>query len=221
MNLSMERKNSIDSVLDDKSLGWLFPALETGQATCKAFMNLNEKFFDCEDYLNTVPGHLLSYSINKQLSNQCLLPSCPFEIHKEIINSRNRYSIPVLKKRDITISIMRSSNRKKIDRSDIAYLKKKCIKNNELDGQLSIFESNICEEKNYHGVLLYGSKRDWEGIEFADIIFFDSELKHIHHSLNLIEKLHIYELSMSEEDKEKSLLNAQNIIKDSKKELEG
>lgn len=221
MNLSTEKKEHIDSVLDDKALGWLFPVLETGQATCKAFMKLNEDFFSCIDYLNTVPGHLLSYSINKQLSDQCLIPTFPFEMDKEIINKRNGYSIPVLKKRDITISIMRTTNRKKIDRDNVEYLKKKCAKNNELDGQLSIFEPNIFEKDNYHGVLLYGSKKDWERIEFADIIFLDSELKHICHYIDITDKLHIYESLMSSEDKVKSLLNAENIIKDFKKQQEG
>lgn len=221
MNLSIEKRNYIDSVLDDKTLGWLFPALETGQATCRAFMDLNDEFFNCSDFLNTVPGHLLSYSINKQLFNQCLLPSSPFELNKEQINNRNKYCIPVLKRNNITVSIMRSSNRKTIENNDIVYLKKKCTRNNELDGQISMFESDICDAANYHGVLLYGTNKYWEGIGFADIVFFDSKLKHMHHSLDLIDKLHIYESSMSSEDKKKSILNAQNIIKDLKTQMGG
>lgn len=223
MNLSTDKKKYIESVLDDKCLGWLMPVLETGQSTCKAFMNLNVEFFNCKDYLNSVPGHLLSYSINKQLAIQSLLPSCPFKIYKEEINNRNKYSIPILKKSDVTISMMRSTKRKEIDRNGKMYLKKKCRRNNEIDDQLSIFDSYdpyIHGKDNYHGVLLYGSKKDWQGIEFADIIFFDSHLKDICYSLDLIDKLHIYESTMSNEDKEKSLVNAENLIKDIKKHLE-
>ncbi|WHH58494.1 hypothetical protein [Petroclostridium sp. X23] len=221
MNLSTEKKIHIDSILDDRSLGWLFPVLETGQATCKEFMKLNNEFFNCSDYLNTVPGHLLSYSINRQLSSQCSLPACPFTIHKEKINVRNQYCIPILRKDDITISIMRSVNRRRIDKNDKAYLKEKCRKNNELDGQFSLFEPEISGENNYHGVLLYGAEKDWNGIGFADVVFFDSQLKQIHYSINLMDKLHIYISSMSNGEKEKSILNAQNIIKDVKQQLEG
>lgn len=220
MNLSIENKNHIDAILDDKTLGWLYPVLETGQAVCKAFVSSNNNFFDCKDFLNTVPGHLLSYSIYKELSHQCELPTNPFLLGKEMINSRNQYTIPVLKKGDVTISFMRSIMRKKIDNTEIKYLRDKCKKNNELDGQLSMENLIPCDEKNYHGVLIYGSKQDWDGIEFADIIFFDSNLEKINHEINLKNKLHIYESSGAAKSKDKNLLDANSIIKDFIKQVE-
>ncbi|MFL0196958.1 hypothetical protein ACJDU8_15530 [Clostridium sp. WILCCON 0269] len=220
MNLTTEKEGYINSILDNKCLGWLLPVLETGQSACKAFMNTNNDFFGCEEYLNMVPGHLLSYSINKQLAIQGKLSSCPFLIYKEEINHRNKYSIPILRKSDITISVMRGANRKELNGTDKKYLKKKCRKNNDIPCQ-ETFLNLIDIKDNYHGVLLYGSKKDWEGIEFADIIFFDDELKNINYSINLIGRLHVYQSSMSNEEKQKKLLNANNLIKDFKKQSEG
>jgi hypothetical protein len=224
MNLTTEKEGYIDSILDGKCLGWLMPVLETGQSACKAFMNTNKEFFAYEDYLNVVPGHLLSYSISKQLAIQSKLSACPFILYKEEINHRNKYNIPILKKSDITISVIRGTNRKELNGNDKKYLKKKCRKNNEILCQetfLDLVDIDIYEESNYHGVLLYGSKKDWEGIEFADIIFFDDKLKKINHSINLMDRLHIYESTMNDEEKQKSLLNANNLIKDFKNQSEG
>ncbi|URZ15472.1 hypothetical protein [Clostridium felsineum] len=213
----------IDSVIDDKCLGWLLPILETGETACKAFMNLNSEFFNCKDYLNMVPGHLLSYCINKQLSTQSLISSCPFISYKEVINKRNGYAIPILGKENVTISVMRSSKQKQVDLSDRRYLKEKCISNDEIDSQLSMFNEcnqDYYKKDKYHGVLLYGTKKDWEGIEFADIIFFDSKLKRECYSLDLVNRLHIYESTMSNEEKNQTLLNAKNLINNEKSNLE-
>ncbi len=224
MNLTTEKEEYIDSILDDKCLGWLMPVLETGQSVCKSFMETNEEFFKCEDYLNMVPSHLLSYSINKQLSAQSKLSSCPFLVCKEEINHRNKYCIPILRKSDITISVMRGINKNELNGTDKKYLKKKCRKNNEIPCQetfLNLMSLDTYEENNYHGILLYGLKKDWEGIEFADIIFFDDKLKKIYHSINLIDRLYVYQSTMSDEEKQKSLLNTNSLIKDFKKQSEG
>ena len=223
MNLSTEKKKYIDSVLD-KSMGWLFPILETGQAVCKKIFTINNEFFSCNEYINCVPGHLLSYSINKQVKEQSKLPLFPFDLNDEIINPRNSYTIPVLKKNDITITLLRSPKRFKIDDSDKIYLKHKCIKNNELDTQMYLpddyFNQFDSDSSSYHGVLLYGAIKYWEGISFADIVFFDSSLKKPHHHINLLEKLHVYEATMTNDEKKKSLLNTQNIIKEVIKQSE-
>ncbi len=226
MNLSMEGKKYIDSVLEERCLSWLFPPLETGQATCKQLFAINNKFFDCTEYLNSVPGHLLSYSISKQVKEQSKLPLFPFELHNEIINNRNGYTIPVLKRDDITITLLRSPKRFVIDSNDKLYLKQKCLNNNQLNSQMYIPDEFFDEFTNqnsflYHGVLLYGAVKYWEGINFADIVFFDSDLKAYHHSINLLEKLHIHESTMTSEQKQKSILSAQNIIKEFINQSEG
>lgn len=222
MNLSTEKKEHINSTLNDKCLGAILPILETGQLVCKEFMNLNNKFFDCADYLNVVPGHLLSYSINRQIFNQRLLSSFPFKLEKEMINKRNKYCIPILKKDTVSVSLIRSTNRMDImDRSAKTYLKSKCIKNNELNSQISLFDESTFDESTYHGILLYGAKKNGEGIKFADIVFFDSKLKYIYYYIDLMDKLRIYESSMNSQEKEKNLLNAKNIIKSAKNNSEG
>ena len=225
MNLATKHIEDINSILEEKTIRWLYPILETGQAVCKEFFNINANFFDCNDYINCVPGHILSYGINKQAYNQSQLPLFPFKLNREVINRRNNSATPLLKKGNVTISLLRSPNRFKIEDTDKKYLRQKCKKNNEINTQMYLPDLLLDEENNdqgesYHGVLLYGAVKYWEGINFADIVFFDSNLKEFYHSIDLMDRLHVYETNMTEEEKEKSLLNARNIIKESNKILE-
>ena len=222
MNLSSKNKKYIDSVLEDRTLVWLYPALETGQSVCKEFFKLNEEFFNCPDYINSVPGHLLSYSINKQIIEQGKLPLFPFKIHKEIINNRNSYAIPFMRKDNITISLLRCQKRFKIDDCDKKYLKLKCSTNKKLDPQIPLFIDEYQDNKiePLHGVLLYSMAKGFEGISFADIVFFDDTLTHNYYFINLLEKLHVYESASSTKENRKNLLDPKDIIKDFKKESE-
>lgn len=187
MNMSIENKEYINTILNDTVLNWLYPVLESGQVMCREFIKTNQSFFDCDEYLNVLPGTLLTYCISKQMKNQCLLTDSPFELVKEEINNRNGYAIPILKIENINISLMRSAQRWTIENVNKKYLIDKCSKNISLDHQIRLFDLDWLSDDPYHGVLLYGVDKLFEEINFADIVFFDRNLKAVRHSLNLIQ----------------------------------
>lgn len=217
MNLSNDNKIYINTVLNDKALGCLYPVLDTGITACREFIKLNKDYFDCKEFLNTVPGTLLTYSISKQVKKQCALSSSQFILMPEKINQRNGYSVPILKKENVNLSIIRTTQRFKLDNPDKKYLKNKCRKNDELDNQIALYGlSNdvFLLSESFHGVVLYGIEKDFSKIKFADIVFFDSNLKNVEYYLDISEKLHIYENSINKEQKEENILTANNLIKE-------
>lgn len=219
MNLSSEKKEYIETVLDDRTLGHLYPILEVGQIASRDFFNKNSDFFDVPEFLNNVPGHILTYCINKQLAPSKIPQRFPFRVTCEEINKNNKNCAPFLKKGLVSISILRCRNRGKLDSSDKNYLKRKCKSNNILDGQLTIFEEKCSSDEAIHGVLIYGSQRATGGFEFADIVFFDSTLRNVIFSIDIMDKLKIYRSQIDDGEKQKNLLNAENLIKEVKREM--
>jgi len=220
VNLSSEKKEYIESTLDDRTLGHLYPILEVGQIACKDFFAKNREFFDIPELLNNVPGHILTYCINKQLAPGKIPARFPFSVSIEEINKNNKSNAPFLKKGYITISILRCRGRKKLDSSDKIYLADRCKANDILDGQLTYLESEVFGDENLHGVLIYGAQKEYDGFEFADIVFFDNHLRKANYSINIMDKLKIYRSQADESEKQKNLLNAESLIKEIKKEME-
>lgn len=212
--MSTERNEHIGNVLKPAVLAKIMPAIETGINVGLAHIKSNEDFYNDIELSSKVKTRTLTYAIEKQMRKEATLGNFPFGVYVEKVGYN--WPIIILTVQDISITLLRTRKRREIGNQDIAYLRKKCVGNNILDKQLTMFEQDEIKDFHLHGVLLYDfDKRDGQ-IRFADILFYKDDLRNFYHPIDLKSVFSSY--VNSDEEEEQKLLGEENLKKGAQKE---
>ena len=179
----MELFEALENDFPQKTLDLLSKQVTIGTKLFNIFLKDNHKFFSYPQY-SSLKGDLLSYSIQKQLSDAAFTPNALYKALPVNVNNYNR-SILHIKTDHFIVTSSKTYKWNKLPCSS-KYKKEYAKANTGGDGQYTFdFIGQCIATLPYYGLLTYNFNDKMSECDHIDLVVPDSQFKNILHRKDL------------------------------------